>query len=95
MEYTILIANDPSTLSSLVNNLIEHGWQPTGGVAVTAGQDAQEEPSIETWAQAMMKRDAAQQSQHISGITEETDARALIHDAMREARKVLDHARIF
>lgn len=56
MDYTILIAKDPSELSSQVNNLIKQGWEPQGGVTLSQTHDAELNEVMETWAQAMTKR---------------------------------------
>ena len=56
-DYTILLAGDASTLSSLVNHLIRRGWQPQGGVGVSI--HGSEEETTELWAQALIKREVA------------------------------------
>ncbi len=60
-DYTILVAEDASTLSSLVNNLIKHDWEPQGGVCLSQAQvyDKEEDKFGDVWTQAMVKRDAA------------------------------------
>lgn len=55
MQYTILLATDPSSLSSAVNELIGNGWEPQGGVVVTTVHEEQE-GELTQWAQAMVKR---------------------------------------
>jgi hypothetical protein len=61
-DYVVLLATDPSSLSSQVNKLIAQGrddkglrWQPQGGVAIS---EIHEEGTGEStqWAQAMVKR---------------------------------------
>lgn len=58
-DYTILVANDASSLSSQVNNLLRHGWEPQGGVTVTTGRETPDGEAYELWAQAMIKRTPA------------------------------------
>jgi hypothetical protein len=54
MDYVILLARDPSSLASQVNDLIKRGWQPQGGVA--ASEVHEEGTAAATqWAQAMVK----------------------------------------
>jgi hypothetical protein len=57
-DYTILEADDSSTLSTRVNALIRIGWEPVGGVSVSHYRDAPEEADQELWAQALINRPA-------------------------------------
>ena len=53
-QYSILIATDPSSLSSQVNGLIERGWQVQGGVAIAQVRDEEGKEESTQWAQAMV-----------------------------------------
>lgn len=68
-DYTILLAGDASTLSSLVNNLIRRGWQPQGGVSVSVFTPEEGE-TAEQWAQAMIKREVAVAAEEAIAIRE-------------------------
>lgn len=35
MKYQILMADDPLTLEEKINDLIQEGWKPQGGVAIS------------------------------------------------------------
>lgn len=54
-EYVVLLALDPSTLSTSVNQLITLGWRPQGGVALAEVRDEQDGAQTQ-WAQAMVKQ---------------------------------------
>jgi hypothetical protein len=61
-EYVILLALDPSDLSSLVNARLRDGWEVTGGLALAEVHDQQARedsppaaPEIQ-WAQAMIRK---------------------------------------
>ena len=58
MQYVILLATDPSSLSTQVNALIAQGWQPQNGVALSQIWDDEADAFIVQWAQAMTKQDA-------------------------------------
>lgn len=90
-EYTILLAADPSSLSSLVNNLIVLGWEPQGGVALAELHDDPEQGSAQ-WAQAMTRRapasaggDGEEAARDTGG--EETGPLAEVEGAIREVRQ--------
>ncbi len=53
-EYSILLATDPSSLSSQVNALIAKGWRPQGGVSQSTVNEEGEGEQTQ-WAQAMVK----------------------------------------
>jgi hypothetical protein len=57
-DYTIVEDDTSSGLSSKVNNLLAHGWEPVGGVSVSHYRDAPEEADQELWAQALINRPA-------------------------------------
>jgi hypothetical protein len=57
MQYVVLLAEDPSDLSSQVCRLLKRGWKVQGGVAVTEVRD-KEGKRVSTavqWAQAMLR----------------------------------------
>jgi hypothetical protein len=62
MEYTILLALNPSDLTSQVNARLRDGWEVVGGLALAEvhDQEAREDsqpadPEIQ-WAQAMIRK---------------------------------------
>jgi hypothetical protein len=69
VEYVVVIATDPSSLSSQVNNLISNGWRPQGGLALTqVKNDVEDDEPYETqWAQAMVKDGGSLESEVLTG----------------------------
>jgi hypothetical protein len=65
MNYIILYAGNPGSLTEFVNNHIKEGWTPLGGVSVSetaysyenAREGCTETAQDSTWAQAMVKND--------------------------------------
>lgn len=55
MDYTILVADTPSDLSSQISNLSRNGWQTDGGITVAIAHDPKEDRMLEVWAQLMSK----------------------------------------
>jgi hypothetical protein len=56
-SYVVLLAEDPSDLSSQVCRLLKLGWKVQGGVALVEVRD-EEEKKVSTatqWAQAMIR----------------------------------------
>ena len=56
-EYVVLLATDPSSLSSQVNALLRDGWQCQGGVALAQVTDDESGEKGVQWAQALIRRD--------------------------------------
>ena len=57
MQYVVLLAEDPSDLSSQVCRLLKLGWKVQGGVALVAVSDEEEKvrSTAVQWAQAMLR----------------------------------------
>lgn len=56
-RYAVVLATDPSTLASQVEDLMKQGWEAQGGVSVAEIHD---DDGAETqWAQAMVRRPGA------------------------------------
>lgn len=54
MEYSIVTSNDAQTLSNMVRELIEQGWEPLG--VVSCGLSENDDYRYVMFAQAMVKR---------------------------------------
>lgn len=54
-DYNVLVAEDASSLSSLVNEAMANGFEPVGGVTVATGRESPEEDEHEIWAQAVKR----------------------------------------
>jgi hypothetical protein len=52
MQYVVILATDPSSLSATVNARLRDGWQIQGSVVLAYDSKDQEQ-----WAQAMIKAD--------------------------------------
>ena len=54
-DYQVVIATDPSSLTSQVRAFQKQEWETTGGVAITEVHEEGEGEQVQ-WAQAMVKR---------------------------------------